>query len=87
MKIINLIYFLTVLICLNFQTVCAQAPQKLNYQSVILDANNILLSSASVGIKISIIQDSVTGQNVYVETQNANTNINGLVSLEIYILK
>lgn len=83
MKIINLIYFLTVLICLNYQTVCAQAPQKLNYQSVILDANNILLSSASVGIKISVIKDSVTGQNVYVETQNANTNINGLVSLEI----
>ena len=83
MKIINLIYFLTVLICLNYQTVCAQAPQKLNYQSVILDANYILLSSASVGIKISVIKDSVTGQNVYVETQNANTNINGLVSLEI----
>ena len=61
----------------------AQAPQKLNYQSVILDANNILLSSSSVGIKISVIQGSVTGQTVYVETQNANTNINGLVNLEI----
>lgn len=83
MKIINLIYFLTVLICLNYQTVCAQAPQKLNYQSVILDANNILLSSALVGIKISVIQGAVTGQSVYEETQNANTNINGLVSLEI----
>lgn len=68
---------------MNHQTLCAQAPQKLNYQSVIFDSNNILISLASVGIKVSVIQGTVTGQTVYVESQNANTNINGLVNIEI----
>jgi hypothetical protein len=83
MKINYLIDLSIVIFFLNLQISFAQAPQKLNYQSVILDANNILLSSASIGIKISVIQGSVTGQTVYVETQNTNTNINGLVNLEI----
>jgi uncharacterized protein (TIGR02145 family) len=62
--------------------VFAQAPQKMNYQAVIRDASNNLVTSHSVGMKISILQGSATGTAVYTETQTPTTNANGLVSIE-----
>ena len=64
-------------------SVFAQAPQKMSYQAVIRDNNNALITSKPVGMRISIIQGSVFGAAVYVETQTPSTNANGLVSLEI----
>ncbi len=64
-------------------SVCAQAPQKFSYQAVIRNNSNSLVTSVPVGIQISILQGSQTGTAVYVETQTAITNVNGLVSLEI----
>jgi hypothetical protein len=63
--------------------VFAQAPQKMSYQAVIRKSNNALVQSLPVGMKISILKGSATGTAVYVETQTATTNANGLVSLEI----
>jgi len=64
-------------------SVFAQAPQKMSYQAVIRKSNNALVQSLPVGMKISILKGSATGTAVYVETQTATTNANGLVSLEI----
>lgn len=64
-------------------SVFAQAPQKMSYQAVIRNTNNALITSAPVGIRISVLQGSSTGVAVYVETQSSSTNANGLVSLEI----
>jgi hypothetical protein len=61
----------------------AQAPEKMSYQAVLRDATNTLLTSEEVGMQISILQTSITGTAVYVETQTATTNTNGLVSIEI----
>jgi hypothetical protein len=61
----------------------AQAPEKMSYQAVVRDAGNALVSSTAVGMQLSILQGSATGTAVYVETQTPNTNINGLVSIEI----
>ena len=61
----------------------AQAPEKMSYQAVVRDAGNALVTSQSVGMQISILQGSVSGTAVYVETQTPTTNINGLVSIEI----
>jgi hypothetical protein len=63
--------------------VFAQAPQKMSYQAVIRNSSSALVTSTTVGMKISILQGSTTGTPVYVETQTATTNANGLVSLEI----
>lgn len=63
--------------------VFAQAPEKMSYQAVIRDAGNTLVTSQAVGMQISILQGSVSGTAVYVETQTPTTNINGLVSIEI----
>jgi hypothetical protein len=64
-------------------SVFAQAPQKMSYQAVIRNNNNALITSTPVGMRISIIQGSIFGAAVYVETQTPNVNANGLVSLEI----
>lgn len=61
----------------------SQAPQKMSYQAVIRNTSGALVTSNSVGMKISILQGSETGTVVYSETQTASTNTNGLVSIEI----
>ena len=55
----------------------------MSYQAVIRNSSSALVTSTPVGMKISILQGSLTGTAVYVETQTPSTNANGLVSLEI----
>lgn len=64
-------------------SVFAQAPEKMSYQAVIRDATDALITSQAIGMQISVLQGSLTGIPVYVETQTPTSNINGLVSLEI----
>ena len=64
-------------------TLFAQAPQKMTYQAVIRNASNNLVVNASVKMKISILQGSISGTAVYSELHNPTTNANGLVSIEI----
>ncbi|MFC2113752.1 hypothetical protein ACFLRI_00230 [Bacteroidota bacterium] len=61
----------------------AQSPEKMSYQAVLRDASDKLLTNQSVGMQISILQGSVTGTALYIETHSTTTNINGLVSIEI----
>lgn len=61
----------------------AQAPQKMSYQAVIRNSANVLVSNASVGMRISILQGSTTGTVVFVETHSVTTNANGLATLAI----
>ena len=76
----NKILFILLVISVN---ICAQAPQKMSYQAVIRNSNNSLIVSTPIGIKVSVLQGSANGTVTYSETQVQNTNINGLVSLEI----
>lgn len=63
----------------------AQAPDKMSYQAVVRNASNALVANQGVGMKISILQGTATGTEVYKELFNPNpiTNANGLVSLVI----
>ncbi len=61
----------------------AQAPEQMTYQAVVRDASNSLLANQQLGMQISILQGSVNGTPVYVETATPTTNGNGLVTLEI----
>ena len=61
-------------------SVFAQAPQKMSYQAVIRNSSNQLVTNYAVRMQVSILQ-GVT--SVYVETHVANTNANGLMSIEI----
>lgn len=61
----------------------SQVPENMSYQAIIRNENGELVKSNPVGMKISILQGSLSGTPVYVETQNPTTNVNGLVTLEI----
>jgi len=76
--------FITLLAAVIFAAnLTAQAPQIMNYQAVIRDADNDLVQSTQVTMQISILQGSSSGTAVYTETQTPTTNVNGLVSIEI----
>jgi uncharacterized protein (TIGR02145 family) len=60
-----------------------QAPGKMSYQAVVRNAGNNIVSEQLIGIRISILQGSVSGSVVYSETQTPVTNVNGLISIEI----
>ncbi|PQV50543.1 hypothetical protein CLV33_102407 [Jejuia pallidilutea] len=61
----------------------SQAPESISYQAVIRNANQELVTEASVGVQISILQGTATGNSVYTETHTATTNANGLLSIAI----
>jgi uncharacterized protein (TIGR02145 family) len=77
--------FLVLTLSMGFfsQQANAQAPQSMSYQSVIRNSSNALVAATPVGMQISLLQGTASGTAVYVETQTATTNANGLVSIEI----
>ena len=64
-------------------TAWAQSPQKMSYQAVIRNTSGELVASHAIGILISILHDSPTGDLIYTEEQTSSTNENGLLSIEI----
>ena len=64
-------------------SVSAQVPQKMSYQAVIRSQSNAVLSDTRIGMKISIIQGADWINPIYAEYQEAKTNKNGLVTLQI----
>ena len=60
----------------------AQAPQRMSYQSVVRNTANQIVTNQSIGVKISIVEGSLTGTTVYAETHTTTTNANGLFTLE-----
>ena len=73
--------FTILLLCVT--SLFAQAPEKFSYQAVVRNTNNSLVADAPVGVRVSILHGSAEGSAVYVETQTATTNANGLLIIEI----
>jgi hypothetical protein len=48
-----------------YNSVFAQVPQKMSYQCVVRNSAGALVANQSVGIKISILQGSPTGNVAY----------------------
>lgn len=61
----------------------AQTSQKIGYQAVVRDKNNVVVVNKVVGLRISILIGSVNGSSIYTEIQTPVTNENGLISIEI----
>ncbi|OCA71378.1 beta strand repeat-containing protein [Chryseobacterium arthrosphaerae] len=61
----------------------SQAPEKMSYQAVIRNGSGQLLGNQSIAVRVSILQGSPAGAEIYAERLTGNTNANGLVSLEI----
>ncbi len=66
-------------------SVFAQSPEKMSYQAVVRNDKGVLVQNSPIGLRISILQGSTTGTEIYKEIFNPNplTNANGLVSIEI----
>lgn len=75
----------SLVLLLSVSWVSAQAPMKMSYQCVVRKSNGELVSNRTIGLRISILQGSASGNIVYQETYipNPQTNANGLASVEI----
>lgn len=60
-----------------------QAPEKFSYQAVVRDATGASVVSTFVGVKVSILQTSSLGTEVFSETHSPTTNSYGLINLQI----
>jgi len=76
-------YTLLYLLLLCTISAFAQAPEKLSYQAIIRNNSDNILANQAVGIQISILRGTTTGNEVYVERQRPTSNANGLINLEI----
>lgn len=63
--------------------ILAQAPQKLNYQAVIRNADNQLVTNHTIGMKISLLQGDPAGTVVFSQTLTPVSNANGLITIEV----
>jgi len=61
----------------------SQAPQKINFQSILRNTNGEIVANKSVSLKISILSGSISGSSVYSETHAKTTDASGLISLQI----
>lgn len=61
--------------------ICAQVPQAFHYQMVVRDANDVLVRSHSVGLRLTIQRNG--GSPIYQETHNVMTDANGLLQIEV----
>ena len=61
----------------------AQVPEKFSFQAVVRNESNQLVTNAPVGVRVSILQGSTSGNALYVETHSVTTNANGLLTVEV----
>ena len=74
---------ITILAFLAFIASFSQVPQGISYQAIALNNSGNPLASSSVGIRLSVLDNSLTGTNLYSETQTKTTNPQGLFNLVI----
>jgi hypothetical protein len=60
-----------------------EIPKTMSYQAIIRNGSQGLVVNSKISVRISIIKGSEFGNPVYVESHNARTNGNGLVTLQI----
>jgi hypothetical protein len=75
-----IVLFFGFLLCI--QSVYSQS-NGLNFQGVARNASGVILASQKIGLKLSIINGSETGNVEYVETRLVNTNPQGIFSIVI----
>ena len=79
----NLLLLLIFMLSFSPSILNAQAPQSFKYQAVLRDDLGNILSNQSVGLRVSIREGVANGPIIYQETFTVNTNIYGLVNLNI----
>ena len=61
----------------------AQAPEKINFQSIIRNKEGVIWSNKLVSLKIGILEGDANGTISYLESHTKTTDFSGLISLQI----
>ena len=61
----------------------AQAPQKINFQSILRNSSGEIVANKAVNLRISLLAGSANGSNVFTETHAKTTDASGLISIQI----
>lgn len=77
----RLLMFVTVL--MYAALLSSQSPKRISYQALVRDKEDRIVSDAKIGLKISILKDTIKNFLLYSEVHQAQTNKNGLVTLAI----
>jgi hypothetical protein len=75
--------FIMMILLLGSMTSFSQTPDKMSYQAIIRDASGALVTNQLIGMRISILSQSSSGNTVFTQNLNTTTNSNGLATLEI----
>jgi len=75
--------FLSFLLVLINASIFAQAPFKMSHQAVVRSVTNTLITNQAIGMRVSILQGSIAGNAVFVETHVPVSNANALITVEI----
>jgi hypothetical protein len=76
----SLLFFILIIVLIP---IWSQSPQSFKYQTVCRDQNGALLVNQLVSFKMSIVQDTPSGNVVYSETHQVATNDFGVVNIAI----
>ncbi len=61
----------------------AQVPQGISYQAIALNTQGYPVGATLIGVRLSILENSITGNTIYTETHTTTTNDRGLYNLVI----
>ncbi len=75
------VFLLLLLLCST--SLISQTPDKISFQAIVRNNANELVKSSSIGIKLSVIKNTIDGTVIYAETHKPITNDNGLINIEI----
>ena len=70
-------------VCLTSIFAFAQAPEGINYQMVVRNFSNQLVTNSNMAIQVQIRQSSASGPLVYQERHVVTTNVQGIVNMVI----
>ena len=76
----SILFFLTLILTASS---FAQITQGINFQAIASDNSNNIVTEQNIGIRLSIIKESITGIVVYTETHQVTSDLNGVISLTI----
>lgn len=82
-KFLQKIVFSVVVVIATAASVYAQVPQGFNFQAVARGADGEILAEQNLGVQVSVIKGTETGNPVYTETHSVTTNPLGLIQLVI----
>ena len=73
----------TLNLCLVAIIMMAQVPAGFSYQAVVRNTSGDIVANKPVKFRFTVLRNTETGTNVYVETQSVTTNSFGLANLKV----